>query len=59
MAGVGRISYSLYLIHWPLLVYVKALWLAEPPTLAIWSALVVSFVTSWLLCRFVEVTLPR
>ncbi|EPE93952.1 acyltransferase 3 (plasmid) [Rhizobium grahamii CCGE 502] len=53
-AGVGRISYSLYLIHWPLLVYVKALWLAEPPALAIWSALAVSIVTSWLLCRFVE-----
>ncbi|ARO32732.1 acyltransferase 3 family protein (plasmid) [Rhizobium etli] len=54
MARIGDISYSLYLIHWPVLVYVRAVWLAEPPAVAIYSAVAFSFAASWALYRFVE-----
>ncbi|MFC0804463.1 acyltransferase family protein [Ensifer sp. P24N7] len=54
MARIGDISYALYLIHWPVLVYVRAVWLAEPPALAIYAAVAFSFVASLALHRFVE-----
>ncbi|MBB6304911.1 MULTISPECIES: acyltransferase family protein [Rhizobium] len=54
MARIGDISYSLYLIHWPVLVYMRAVWLAEPPALAIYAAVAFSFVGSWALYSFVE-----
>lgn len=54
VAKIGDISYSLYLIHWPVLVYVRAAWLTEVPELAIYGALAFSFVASWGLHRFVE-----
>jgi hypothetical protein len=54
LAKVGDLSYSLYLIHWPVLVYARAAWLTEPPTEAIYGALVFSFIASWVLYRFIE-----
>ena len=54
MARVGDVSYSLYLIHWPVLVYVRAVWLADAPALAIYAAVAFSFVASWALYHFVE-----
>lgn len=54
MARIGDISYSLYLVHWPVLVYVRAAWLAEPPALAIYAAVAFSVVASLVLHRFVE-----
>ncbi|WP_018240294.1 acyltransferase family protein [Ensifer sp. BR816] len=54
MARIGDISYSLYLIHWPVLVYVRAAWVAEPPALAICAAVAFSVVASLALHRFVE-----
>jgi peptidoglycan/LPS O-acetylase OafA/YrhL len=54
LSKVGDLSYSLYLIHWPVLVYVRAAWLTEPPAEAIYAALVFSFVASWVLYRFIE-----
>ncbi|WP_018240295.1 acyltransferase family protein [Ensifer sp. BR816] len=54
MARIGDISYSLYLIHWPVLVYVRAVWLAEPPALAIYAAVAFAVVASLALHRFVE-----
>ncbi|WFU13125.1 acyltransferase family protein (plasmid) [Rhizobium sp. CB3090] len=54
MRRIGDLSYSLYLIHWPVLVYVRAVWLAEPPALAIYAAVAFSMVGSWALSRFVE-----
>ncbi|QLL64365.1 acyltransferase family protein [Sinorhizobium mexicanum] len=54
MARIGDISYSLYLIHWPVFVYVRSAWLAEPPALAIYTAIAFSVVASWALYRFVE-----
>ncbi|MDL2408251.1 acyltransferase family protein [Rhizobium calliandrae] len=54
MARIGDVSYSLYLIHWPVLVYVRAVWLAEPPALAIYTAVAFSFIGSLGLYSFVE-----
>ncbi|WP_408022062.1 acyltransferase family protein [Sinorhizobium kostiense] len=54
MARIGDISYALYLVHWPVLVYVRAAWLAEPPGLAIYAAVAFSVVASSALHRFVE-----
>ncbi|WP_018098984.1 acyltransferase family protein, partial [Sinorhizobium meliloti] len=54
MARIGNISYSLYLIHWPVLVYVRAAWLSEPPAVAINAAVFFSVVASLALHRFVE-----
>ncbi|MDK1376457.1 MULTISPECIES: acyltransferase family protein [unclassified Sinorhizobium] len=54
MARIGDVSYSLYLIHWPVLVFVRAAWLADTPALAIYAAVAFSFVASWVLYCFVE-----
>ncbi|KQQ94326.1 hypothetical protein ASF62_09390 [Leifsonia sp. Leaf325] len=53
---VGAISYSLYLVHWPILVLVhEHLGLGEPLPLPVGLALVlVSLPVAWLLFRFVE-----
>ncbi|CDZ40817.1 Acetyltransferase NoeT [Neorhizobium galegae bv. officinalis] len=59
MARIGDISYSLYLIHWPVLVYVRAAWLEEPPSLAIYAAVAFSVVASLVLHRFVEKPFQR
>ena len=52
MVWFGDISYSVYLWHWPLIVFAKALW----PNLS-WAvpvAAAVSLLTAWLTYRFVE-----
>lgn len=54
VARVGDISYSLYLVHWPLLVFTRAAYLDEPPLTAIWIAVALSFVLSVALYLFVE-----
>ncbi|MFA6959815.1 MAG: acyltransferase family protein [Opitutaceae bacterium] len=52
MVFVGLISYSVYLWHWPLIIFSKAFY---PDTAAIWAPLVcVSFFTGWVSWRFVE-----
>ncbi|MEL4317609.1 acyltransferase family protein [Leifsonia sp. YIM 134122] len=53
---VGAISYSLYLVHWPILVLThEHLGLGEPLPLPVGLALVVASVpVAWLLFRFVE-----
>ena len=53
---VGAISYSLYLVHWPILVLVhERLGLGEPLPLHVGLAVVVvSVPVAWLLFRFVE-----
>jgi len=53
-AKAGDLSYSLYLIHWPVLVYMRAAWLTAPPPTAIYGALAFSFLASWALYHFVE-----
>jgi len=56
MQFVGLISYSLYLVHWPLLMIPQAAVGFENP-LPLWSTLLIgaiSFPVAWLTYRFVE-----
>lgn len=51
---LGRLSYPLYLWHWPLLAFAHILQggkVAEP---VLWSALAMSLVLAWLTCELVE-----
>lgn len=51
--GIGGISYSLYLWHWPLIVMAAFLW--QPMTVEIGLAVVaLSFLPAWLTKRYVE-----
>ncbi|WP_181872778.1 acyltransferase family protein [Billgrantia montanilacus] len=54
IARVGDISYSLYLVHWPVLVFTRAAYLEEPPQTVIWAVVALSIVLSIILYRFVE-----
>ncbi len=54
LASIGNFSYSLYLVHWPVVVFTRAAWLESAPAWALVVALVISVVLSWLLYRFVE-----
>ncbi|MDA7915415.1 acyltransferase, partial [bacterium] len=53
LVGVGLISYSLYLWHWPAIVYSR-MYFGENQTLAISSALVLSATISILSWKFIE-----
>ena len=52
MVWIGDISYGLYLWHWPLIVFARALWPAE--SWAVKIAAVAALLPSWLSYRFVE-----
>ncbi len=54
IARVGDVSYSLYLVHWPVLVFTRAAYFDEPPTTAIWIAVALSILLSVILYRYVE-----
>ncbi len=51
---IGKISYSLYLWHWPLLVFGKHLSVQETPVETKWILVVASFLMGYLSWRFVE-----
>lgn len=53
---IGLISYSLYLWHWPLLVFFRSAgWYAwQLPVIPVWFNLLVIFFISWLSWRFIE-----
>ena len=51
---IGLISYSLYLWHWPILVYTKLYFIKEPSTLVIASMLGLTLLLSVLSWKFVE-----
>lgn len=57
LARVGDISYSLYLVHWPIIALIKNAWVSQdaelPLTLRL-SALALSLTSAYLLYRFVE-----
>lgn len=53
-SGIGRISYSVYLVHWPIIVFTEY-WLIDPPSDMVRYVMVaVSIAAGWLLYRFVE-----
>lgn len=54
IARIGDISYSLYLVHWPVLVFTRAAYQDEPPQSAILIAVALSLILSAALYRFVE-----
>jgi peptidoglycan/LPS O-acetylase OafA/YrhL len=59
LAVVGDISYSLYLVHWPVLVFTRAAWLEAAPQWALYVAVVISFTLSILLYLLVERPIQR
>lgn len=52
---IGKISYPLYLWHWPVIVFVRYLWIDEPPPAVMVASLLLSTLLAWLTYRFVEV----
>ncbi|MEM6278871.1 MAG: acyltransferase family protein [Verrucomicrobiota bacterium] len=54
VVGIGKISYPLYLWHWPCLVFVNYLHFGQAPVGMKILALLISFLLSWLTYRFVE-----
>ena len=54
LVWIGLISYSLYLWHWPIIVFTKH-WMIEELTLNIKMLLILSsFIAAWLSWRFIE-----
>ena len=51
---VGLISYSLYLWHWPIIVFTKYVWIENLPAMAQASVVVASIIAAALSWRFVE-----
>jgi peptidoglycan/LPS O-acetylase OafA/YrhL len=54
LAFVGGFSYSLYLVHWPVIVFTRAAWLEQAPDWSLYLAVAISLVISFLLYRLVE-----
>lgn len=57
LAHVGDFSYSLYLVHWPVIALMKNAWVGSTPELPLdlrLMALLLSFVLAYLLYRLVE-----
>ena len=57
LARVGDISYSLYLVHWPIIALLKNAWVGQEPELPLTlrlAALGTSFVAAYCLYRFIE-----
>lgn len=54
MAGIGLISFSLYLWHWPLITFSRLLFNAEPRLPGALILIAASFGLAWLTFRFVE-----
>ncbi|MCE0745035.1 acyltransferase [Acetobacter sicerae] len=56
LQGIGRISYSLYLWHWPLLVFATILMNGQPGILVRIAALLLAFILAGLSWHYVEQT---
>lgn len=54
LVGLGRISYSLYLVHWPLLLLVSYIQMRTPSTLGVVIAVATSLLLATLLYVWVE-----
>lgn len=54
IAGIGALSYSLYLVHWPLLVYWRYVKFGELANLDRALIIAITFAPAWLMYRYVE-----
>lgn len=54
MVGIGLISYSLYLIHWPLIVFYRYYLANELNNTQMIGVFITSFVLAYLMYRFIE-----
>lgn len=54
MVFVGLISYSLYLWHWPIIVFARYIALDEIPPLGTAALISLAFIMAWLSWRYVE-----
>jgi peptidoglycan/LPS O-acetylase OafA/YrhL len=54
MARLGNISYSLYLVHWPLFAFLNNCWIGEIPCLARITSIILSITLAYLLYSHVE-----
>ena len=57
--GIGRISYPLYLWHWPLLSFAHIVASGEPSVGVRWACLAASFLLAVLTYRFLELPIRR
>ena len=54
MVFVGRLSYSLYLWHWPIFVFGRQVWRGGSPALRIMECFVLTMITATLSWRYIE-----
>ena len=54
LVAIGLVSYSLYLVHWPVIVYTRYVLLRAPAPLEIAAMLAAMAVLAWASWRFVE-----
>jgi peptidoglycan/LPS O-acetylase OafA/YrhL len=54
LVWIGLLSYSIYLIHWPLIVFTRYQLLRDPNGLEIGELLVATLVLAWISWRFIE-----
>lgn len=62
LAKIGDFSYSLYLVHWPIISFVKNSWVGQTPEVPLdlrLTTLVLSFLLAYLLYRFIEDPIRR
>lgn len=62
LARIGDFSYSLYLVHWPIIAFVKNSWVGQSSEVPIdlrLTTLALSFVLAYMLYRFIEDPIRR
>jgi peptidoglycan/LPS O-acetylase OafA/YrhL len=59
MAALGDISYSLYLVHWPVFAFAENAWVSSAPALARLGLLASVMLMAWALYRYVELPIRR
>ncbi len=56
---VGDISYSLYLVHWPILAFATNIWLNDVPFAVRIACVLLTFICSFFLYRYIENPIRR
>lgn len=54
LVALGKLSYGVYLIHWPILLFIRQTWPLTSPIVRFVLTTIVSILGSWLLTRFIE-----